>query len=634
VEAKREEKEAAHEKRQTAYAQNEKAPAAVTARLDDYNGILPENMRNTAEAHAGRKKIIGEEWAKAATPGPIGGMSITDAEAVYKKDVQEYLDVLRARGINPEEYIGGIQGTIDSGLKSIRAAGWNRNLNKGKALNERFEREARQAAGSGDPGKIQRARTMQQEMAAYRERALASLKSENPEYDSKDEAEIQSWGWLPAGLDPDKDKGKDEDELLDMLSKLKPETFIDAVLGGDGTVASGHRITGYDENGKPVLEPMRERYASLTDARAGFIGRKRQVFEYQHRGKNPVLAAEAWAIEEANWLREFDDSVMTRLEKIDPQLKADYANFTKSDTWVFSKIKGKPEPEYYNEVKHFTQEQQDQYVQDRVDFATDLLWNGINNMPDLRQRLRNFAGKEIMKLVIWKGTPSDEGEMMKQLAAFSAGAESERAEDVVFTVSRKDDAALALGLPEGGENPAWMGDVRWRSEEQKTGAEQVQQEELRRTADKLGVPVSELKPGWMRSERQPNDIIAKGVFVKGSGANAETFRMGYDENANSFLLKYDKETKAWTEVPGTRTERQMTAKEQTRNNLQTQRDYMQALRDGKHPLTGEDFDYKKEPPPLGPDATAQARQMQQAAWRRADYPKLESWAAYFQGQGR
>jgi hypothetical protein len=563
VEAKREEKEAAHEKRQTAYAQNEKAPAAVTARLDDYNGILPENMRNTAEAHAGIKKIIGEEWAKAATPGPIGGMSITDAEAVYTKGVQEFLDALRACGLNPEEYIGGIQGAIDSGLQSIRAAGWNRNLNKGKALNERFEREARQAIGSGDPGKIQRVRIMQQELEALREGALASLKSENPEYDSKDEAEIQSWGWLPAELDPDrdKDKGKDKDWLLDMLDKLDPETFIDAVLGGDGTVSMGHGITGYDENGKPRIEEMRERYASLTDARAGFIGRKRQVFEYQHRDKDEVSRASGWAIEEANLLRKFDDSVMPRLEKIDPQLKADYANFIKTDTWVLQGPKNKPNPYYNKDVEDFTPEQRDQYAQDRVEFATDLLWNGINNMPDLRERLRNFAGKEIMKLVIWKGTPSDEGEMMKQLAAFSAEAVSERAEDVVFTVSRKDDAALALGLPEGGENPAWMGDIRWRSEKQKTAAEQVRQEELRSTAEKLGVPVSELKPGWMRSERQPNDVIAKGVFVKGSGANAETFRMGYDENANSFLLKYDKETKAWTEVPETRTERPATHKE-------------------------------------------------------------------------
>jgi hypothetical protein len=403
-----------------------------------------------------------------------------------------------------------------------------------------------------------------------------------------------------------------------------PEQFIRARLHGDGTVKLGE-----DENGRPIVE----RFETMNEAKERFIELEKQVFGAKHEGGNRVVVANLWEEERSGLLKKFDDAVAAYIRTHIPALGAEYDRFRKFETYITEGTKDKPNEYYSKEMNDLTPEQRDRFAQNCVDFFTDMFWNGIIDSGDtgeIRNMMRDFTRKEAGTILEWKGTPGEEGAKIKQMAEFSARAMSAGAEDAVFTVDRVEDLAGIPGVLPSGTPPD--ADIRWRSESQREAAEQVREEERKYLALALGLSLEDLQPGWMRSGRRKRDITAKGIFVQGSGADAVTWRMNYDQSANMVPERYNRETETWER--DRTVERPQTVSERGESGLRLQREYMQAMREGKHPLTGEPFDYAKEPPPLEPGASAQDRQMRRAAWSRRDYPKLQEWAAYFQRQGR
>ena len=126
---------------------------------------------------------------------------------------------------------------------------------------------------------------------------------------------------LEAILEKEKDKKK---AALVAMIPFNPEMFIDPQINGDGTVTTGYELVGYDQDGQPQMKPIQTRYETLLDARNGYIDLERQAFEYQNQGKPQILVSTGWAIKEGELLRDFDDAVLTRMGKLDPQFRAYY----------------------------------------------------------------------------------------------------------------------------------------------------------------------------------------------------------------------------------------------------------------------------------------------------------------------
>jgi hypothetical protein len=369
-----------------------------------------------------------------------------------------------------------------------------------------------------------------------------------------------------------------------LLDFYGPEMFIRPQFHGDGTV-----IVGYREDGSPIIE----RYDSIKEAMEGFISYKKEAYLYSKGGEDAATLL-MWQKEEAEWFEKFYDEVGKALGQINPVLQSDFNNFRKFDTYLTEGTKDKPN-EYYNKEieKQYKNDPyaRDLYAQRCVDFFKSIFFNGITDVPTIRQIMRDFTGQEIINVLQWKSTPSNEKDKLRQLKAFSDKAMSSEAEDILFR--KYEPERLAMGLAASGKTPEPT--YLWRDNKQQEAIENVREDERKRTADILDIPINELKLNWMDSTRRKGDVIPKGIFVVEKGEKAGTYYMGYDDNANQVVMKQNPTTKAWEEHK--KVVRQPSPKETFQQYRRTQDEYLKAVRDKINPITGEEFDYHKEPPP-------------------------------------
>ena len=451
---------------------------------------------------------------------------------------------------------------------------------------------------------------------------------ENHEYGNLSDIQLNQFGnyfdigKLKGYLEQDKGGGDAGKNALVLDYNL--ELFIRPQFFGDGTV-----IVGYNADGSP----MTRRYDSLKEAMEGFIGFKRNAF-FNSKGGKDAATLQQWQREEAKFFENFYDEVGKALGQINPTLQADFKKFRDADTYLTQGTKQKPN-EYYNKdignLKNTPEnmELRDNYAQRCIDFFHSIFFNGITDMPTVRQMMRDFTGQEITRFLQYKSTKNNEAEQLKQLKAFSDKAMSGGAEDILFV--KHEPERLALGFSISGEAPEPT--YVWRDDVQRQAVENVREDERKRAADILGLSLGDLKPYWMPSSMRKGDVIPKGMFVVGSGESAETYYLNYDDNANQVVMKQDPASGAWKEFK--KVERPLTTGERTVQSKQTVVDYSEILRGGKNPLTGKNFDYKKDPPPLGPEATSRDMQIQKTGWGYLPPSmKLEQWANYFMKQSR
>jgi len=330
-------------------------------------------------------------------------------------------------------------------------------------------------------------------------------------------------------------------ESMALLDYYGPEMFIRPQINGDGTV-----IVGRNGDGRPITV----RYDSISEAMEGFMFYKREAF-FASKGGEDTHTLQLWEAEQAEWFEKFHNEVGTALNQINPTLSSDFSKFRNFDTYITDK-RGN---EYYNRgVDRMTPEQRDEYGQRCVDFFHSIFYNGITDVPTIRQMMREFTGREIENVLQWRSTPSDQGRRYQQLKAFSEKAMSGQAEDILFVRYNPERLDLEGRAPEQ--------TFVFRNEAQRQAVEMVREEERSIAAGILGTDKSNLMSSWMNSERRRGDVIPKGVFKIEEGENAGTYRLNYDNNANPVLMRQNPQTGAWVEH--TRSERPPTEPEARR----------------------------------------------------------------------
>jgi len=385
--------------------------------------------------------------------------------------------------------------------------------------------------------------------------------------------------------------GKDPRILLRLLMKEGSYTIIKT--GEDGT---------------PISIPL----TTLNEVKNHWIELEKEAFEYEN-GKG-FIAEQKWLNELENKYNLFNKAVHELLKAEEEDLEDDWNKYQKVAAYILPGNNNSPNS-YYNkkvmEDKNITLEQQEQFAQNCVDFATDLFWNselfrdGKTNVAGTRERIRAFALQSANQVLEWKSTPGDEGAYYRKMAAFSREAMGGKAEDIVYSDDR--------------------GEERWQSAQMKTVAKNFMAEEGRKIADVLGEEPGKLNAVWMSSGREKSDIIPKGMFRVEDGPKKGVYYLDYDEGDNPVVMKQDPETKEWAELPDGKIERPLTAEERGRRYRRDANEIKQILREGKDPISGEDFDYKKQAPP-----TFDAQRRAAYGNRRvSDAARLQLWADYF-----
>jgi len=109
----------------------------------------------------------------------------------------------------------------------------------------------------------------------------------------------------------------------------------------------------------------------------------------------------------------------------------------------------------------------------------------------------------------------------------------------------------------------------------------------------LGLTEDEQKTmqrGWLASEYRKNDIKGIRTFTVTEGEHKGTYHIGYNDNGDMVVKKYDGETKDY--VDGPTVKREQTGREKSR---QREAD-IEKIRKGINPKTGGNIDIKVPPP--------------------------------------
>jgi len=396
-------------------------------------------------------------------------------------------------------------------------------------------------------------------------------------------------------------KGENTAKAMSLLEFYGLEMFIRPQLkDGDGNVPVGH-----SENGTPIVM----NYKSLKEALQGFIHYKREAFMATKGGEN-AFTLQLWEKEQAEWFKKYYDEVGKALTQLDPSLAGEFAKLRKVDTYITDK-----KSEFYNDkIAKLSGIEKDQYAQRCINFFESIFFNGITDAPTIKQMMRDYTGSEIMRLLPKQNKPSEEGNELKQLKAFSDTAMGGKAEDIIFKKYNPERLGLSGRAPES--------TYVFRTTVQQEAVEDIRNREQARVAFALCLPEGDLKPDWMSSPRRNDDVIPKGIFVVSEGEHSGTYYLDYDDNANPIVMKQS--GAGWVEYK--KTERALTKQETLRQHEQTMNDYTQTIRQGKNPLTGEKLNYRDEPPPGSTYTKAQ--------WDDPRYrvQKDVVWAQYFMRQ--
>jgi hypothetical protein len=397
---------------------------------------------------------------------------------------------------------------------------------------------------------------------------------------------------------------------MSYLDCYNMEMFIrPQIIGGDGTV-----IVGYDDKKNPITTD----YKSLLEAMQGYIFYEREAFMHSKGGEN-ALNLQLWEARRAEIFDTFDTKVVTALGKIKPELAPYYKDFVEGDIFTSKNS------EFYNsDIENLSPYEKDLYVNGRINLFRSIFFNGITDVPTIKQMMREGTGKQILRMITQRDLPNanEEGDRLKQLKAFSDKAMSGEAEHILF-VNHNPERLNVSGKT---NKPTY----EFLSKNHEDAVNMVGQEELKYAANILGLGVHVLAPGWMESPTIKGDVIPKMTFTVVSEFSSEqgTYYLDYDKDANPVVMKLNEKGEWKPYKEGTRP---LTQRETINRNVRTMNDYTQAIRNGKNPITGEDFDYSGPPP--GSTIT-KAQWNDQGYINRNRIQKDVLWANHFMNQNQ
>jgi len=396
-------------------------------------------------------------------------------------------------------------------------------------------------------------------------------------------------GYLAQGLSTDAIKVMSLLDAYNLSMFLRPQFD----RGSDGSV-----IVGYNEDGSPITV----RYDSVKEAFQGFLYYKREAY-FRDNGDD-YMTRQLWNAEQEKFFVNFYNEVGTALRQINPELGRDFDRFMNFNTYLEG-------GDYYNpDIRNFSEFAKNSHAERSTDFFLSILFSGTNDAPTIRQAMRDFTGSEILSLLTYRGTQTNDGDTLRQLKAFSDKAMSGDAEDIIF-IMHNPDTYRTTGQ---GTSPIYL----FRSSDLEQAVNKQVEEERRRVAGILDLGVNNLMPSWMPSERRSGDVIPKGMFVIQSGQHAGTYYLDYDDNANPIVMRRTN-SGGWTEYR--RDTRQLTPTEQREQQRRVENEYRQTVYNDRHPFTGNAFNAQLRPPP-GSGIT-------QAAWQSRGTDVFATWGNYF-----
>jgi len=413
----------------------------------------------------------------------------------------------------------------------------------------------------------------------------------NPEYANlNDDLRDRASNWFDVG----KIEGYKKQELgkeIALLDAYNLEMFLrPQIIGGDGTV-----IVGFNER----KEPITMQYKSLNEALKGFIYFKREAF-MQSKGGEHSVNLQLWEAEQTKFFEKFYSEVGTALKQINPTLALDFDKFMQNDFYI------REDSGFYNsDIKKMSLYERDAYGQRCVNFYKSILFNGVTDVAEIRNAMRKFTSEELFKFMTKAPTENSEENQLKQLKAFSDIAMSEEAEDIVW-VNYNPERFNVSGQT---NTPSY----EFRSPDHEKAVNQVAENERKILANILGFPVDGFLSEWMASDRRKGDVIPKQQFTIKSKLSLEsgTFYLNYEANGRPVVMKQNA-SGSWDVY-------------KKAEGAITKDEYIEAIRNGKNPKTGEDFDYSR-PPPGSPVA--------ESTWNSAYYSryplvKYQAWADFF-----
>jgi len=364
-----------------------------------------------------------------------------------------------------------------------------------------------------------------------------------------------------------------------------PGIYIRAALQGGG----GFVLTGENGEGVPI--------ENMKDAWENFIFYEEKAFRLG-RGENGygAIADSDWRHERETQFENFNITMKKIIQEGEhKELWNVYEKLLKYDTYR------NPKTPYYFRGK-IDDDQRNIFIKDCVALGIDLLWSGETDPNKLEKRVKDFIVGDLDKNMIWGQTPENEGDKFKKLMAWDKAVVKEgKGKDMVFSETKMETTQLFSDKPgEDDDNIIW----NKGSNNFKDDAHAVRELEHYYSAKMLDLPKEKLKKSWMVSEDKERDPIAKGIFTVEDGDKKGTYRLGFDENGNAFLLK--KNEKSGWEKTEYEMERPLTKEEETRQVIQEEKEkredtnkiniFKQKIRAGKDPRTGENFDYSVPPP--------------------------------------
>ena len=198
----------------------ERTLGAKMANLKQYRGI---NALNPAEEYRERVNIANSALDQALNVN-IDGMSISQAYMVIDNNLQTLETAFApylSEGETFDSFLEKKQERLADARQAVRLAIWKRDYNVGAALNAEYRRITHDGLESGNPILIRRAQMLWREGSQLREKALASIEGENPEYNPENKDEIASWFPIIGGLFDEGRSGSRSSSIVDRIKKSR-----------------------------------------------------------------------------------------------------------------------------------------------------------------------------------------------------------------------------------------------------------------------------------------------------------------------------------------------------------------------------------------------------------------------------
>jgi len=369
-------------------------------------------------------------------------------------------------------------------------------------------------------------------------------------------------------------------------------------------------------------------FASLEEAIDDYIYTTRTAFfygegldenGYDSDGVRDEWAWQKWRGQESREMEDFYNVLEDVLKDKDPNLLSTFHRFRNNT--IFTK---KESPYFSKVMKDLSDTERTAQAQRYISYFNNMLFReSITDVATIEERMKKLIDVDMTRLLFDKPTKSEPGAQLMQEAEISIILMSERADELLFVDYDPEKNSL-MG---DGRKPGLI----WLDPKDEEIAERQRQTEFKRVSDMLGIAMHSFgPPQWMPSSRHKGDVIPKGMFTITSRFSSEqgTFYLDYDDKANPIVMKQNA-SGGWDVYM--KEERPLTESEKTQLHIRTMSDYKKAIRNGKNPITGEDFDYSVPPP--GSNIT-------KAQWNDQSYigkyrvQKDVLWADYFiQEQG-